>query len=239
MRRTLVTIPLLAVVALLVGCGPTPPPGDTPGPRPTPTGTGSPVALPTPTVTPTIPTEVLDPLDTVTSILLQTENIFFCDDITCGVDNVSYYGDPAVMIAKLTAVFGVTPESQRYDDGGGRFSEYHDWNGFTLYFSTDSTGLIGLGVDVKVAAVGGVAIETLHGVHVGTPMSEALELADFVYTYAGEVEDAREAHFDVVVDDASNWRAVIAFGPDTASGLVTTIAAPISTGDVSGVPGGF
>jgi hypothetical protein len=238
MRRTLLSVPLVAVVALLVGCGPTPPPGDTPAdPRPTPTG--SPVALPIPTVTPTIPPEELDPLDTVTRILLQTEGASFCDDIACGVDGFFYDNDPATAIAKLTAVFGVTPESQRYDDGGGRFSEYHDWGGFTLYFSTEGAELLGLGVSVTTAVIEDVAIETEHGVHVGTLMSEALDLADLVYTTDGETGPIYEAHFDVVAADANNWTAVIAFRVDDTSGPVTSIAAPISTGDISGPAAGF
>jgi hypothetical protein len=239
MRRTLITVPLVALVALLVGCAPTPPPGATPSdPRPTPTG--SPVPLPTPTVTPTIPAEEIDPLDTVTRILLETEAAYFCDDVACGVDGFFYeLDDPALTIAKLTAVFGITPESQRYDDGGGRFSEYHDWGGFTVYFSTDGDELLGLGVSVITAAVEGVAIETEHGVHVGTPMSEALELADLVYTNAGDTGEIYEAHFDVVAADANNWKAVIAFRAGDTSGPVTELAAPIGTGDISGPAEGF
>lgn len=105
-------------------------------------------------------------------------------------------------------MFGRAPESERLDDGGGRFSEYHDRGGFLLYVSTDGGELLGLGVDVTSASVEGVAIETEHGVH--------------------------EAHFGVVAVDAHNWTAVIAFGGNGASGAVQSISAPIATGDSSG-----
>ncbi|WP_395639092.1 hypothetical protein [Pseudolysinimonas sp.] len=237
MHRTLASVPLLALVALLVGCGPTPP-GDTPvDPRPTPTG--SPVALPTPTTTPTIPAAEIDPLDTVTRILVLTEQVRFCDDVACTIDGFRYDGDPALAVAKLTAVFGTAPASERYDDGGGQFSEYHDWGGLLLYFSTIDSGPLGMGVSVDAGAVEGVAVETEHGVRVGTPMSEALENADLVYTQNGESGDVYEAHFDVIAADANNLRAVIAFRAIDTAGPVTSISAPISTGDSSGPAAGF
>lgn len=237
--RTTTAIPLIALLALAVaGCAPTPPPGAmTTDPRPTPTVTGTPIPVPTPTVS--LPPEALDPLDTVTTILLQTDAAYFCDDIACAVDGFYYAGDPALAIAQLTAVFGHAPESERFDDGGGRFSEYHDWGGFLLYFSTDGGELLGLGVDVTSASVEGVAIETEHGVHVGTPRAEALALADLAFPSAGETGEIFEAHFGVVAVDANNWTAVIAFGSNGASGAVRSISAPIATGDSSGPAAGF
>jgi hypothetical protein len=238
-KGTTASIPLLALVVLaLTACGPTPPPGDTPAdPRPTPTGSPTPIPVPTPTET--LPPEALDPLDTVTRILLLTESVSFCDDEACGVDGFRYDGDAALAIAKLTAVFGTGPESTHYDDGGGIVSDYHEWDGFSLASWAGDGSLPGMGVHVAAANVAGIAIETEHGVHVGTSMSEARDLADIAYQTFGEYSEIFEAHFDVVATDANNWSAVVAFRESDTSGPVTSISAPIRTGDASGPAAGY
>jgi hypothetical protein len=223
MRRTLVTVPL---VALLVGCGPTPPPGDTPSdPRPTPTSTSTPIPVPTPTVT--LPPEEVDPLDTVTRILLQTESASFCDDVACAIDGFRYDDDPAVAIAKLTAVFGLEPVVGLYADDGNRAYDYRWGDGFVLVYTEGPDVDLGVSLEVRAADVAGVGIETEHGVRVGTPWADAVAAADRVDSFAGEAGSWDMAWFDSREDAAGVQVAVIAFNSGGGS-PVDSLSAPAS-----------
>lgn len=225
MRRTFTTVPLLVVVALLVGCGPTPPPGDTPAdPRPTLTGTPTPVPSPTSTVT--LPPEEVEPLDTVTRILLLTEYVYFCDEVACAVDGFNFEVDShEVAAAKLTAVFGADPLVERLDPEEGGEAVYYTWDDFRLYYVVGE-GMIGrnLGVSVEAATVHGVTVETVRGVHVGMPLADAIPLADLVFTGFGDYE----LRFDTVPDDeypADYFVGV--YGGPSGTGPVLTISTPI------------
>lgn len=226
MRRTLVPVPLVALIALLVGCAPAPAPGDTPSdPRPTPTTTSTPIPVPTPTVT--LPPEEVDPLDTVTRILLQTERASFCDDVACAVDGFSYDDDPAVVIAKLTAVFDLEPVVGLYADDDNRAYDYRWGDGFVLSY-TEGPGIdLGVMLDVRVAAVAGIVIETEHGVRVGTPWADAAGAADRVDSFAGEAGSWEMAWFDSREDEDGVQVAVIAFNSGGGS-PVDSLSAPAS-----------
>lgn len=229
MKSTTASVPLLALVVLaLTACGPTPPPGDTPA-DPRPTHTGSPTPIPVPTPTETLPPEALDPLDTVTRILLQTERVSFCDDEACGVDGFRYDESPDLAIAKLNAVFEIEPTVASYEAIDGSMGYDYRWgDAFMLYFSsgTGTAGGVPMGIHVTVASVGGVAIGTGHGVHVGTPWAEVVAVADSVNSYPET--DEVEAWFDTVPSDGGFLTAIIAFGDE--GGAVTSITGPIRTG---------
>lgn len=221
--------PLLAVLALtLVGCAPAPPPGATPvDPRPTTTST--PIPLPTPTVT--LAPEETDPLDRVTSILLQTEQAWFCDDTACGVDGFWYHDDPAEAIAKLTAVFGFEPTVGLYADDGNRAYDYRWGDGFVLSY-TDGPGIdLEIALEVRVAQVAGVSVETEHGVQVGTPWATAAAAAERVDSFSGEAGSWDMAWFDTREDEVGFLFAVIAYG--TVGGAVESISAPSTFGAYS------
>lgn len=237
MKRTIASVPLLALVMLtLAGCGPTPPPGDAPvDPRPTPTGSPTPIPLPSPSET--LPPEALDPLDTVTRILLQTRTLSFCDDLACGVDGFRYDDSPETAITKLTGVFGFAPAGERYDNGDGSVSTYYAWDQFMLYVTTEGDVLtLPMGVSISAASVGDIVVETEHGVRVGTPWTEAAEVADSVDSFADEMEDVWEARFDVTPTGTSGeFEAIIAFGNvGGGGGPITSIMGPITTAEFSG-----
>lgn len=226
MIRTTASVPLLLVAALaLVGCGPTPPPADTPAdPRPTLTGTPTPV--PSPTTTVTLPPEEVDPLDAVTRLLLETAGVSFCDGASCTVDGFDFETTShEVAAAKLTAVFGADPLVERLESEEGGEAVYYTWDAFRLYYVVGE-GLIGrnLGVSVDAASVHGVAVETVHGVHVGMSLAEAASVADFVFTGYGEYE----LRFDLVPDDVYPADYFVGgYGAADGSGPVRTLTAPI------------
>ena len=225
MKRSIAaSVPLLLIALALAGCAPTPPPGATPvDPRPTPTGTSTPIPVPTPTVT--LPPEEVDPLDTVTSILLQTEQAWFCDDVACGVDGFRYDDDPDLVIAKLTAVFGLEPVVGLYGDDGNLAYDYRWGDDFVLFYTDGPDVDPGVSMDVTAPDVAGVAIETEHGVRVGTPWAEAAAVAESVDSFSGEAGSWVMAWFDTIERDGYPV-AVIAFG--TAGGAVESISAPTS-----------
>lgn len=222
MKRSIASAALLLVV--LAGCAPTPPPGATPvDPRPTPTGSSTPIPVPTAT----LPPEEVDPLDTVTTVLLQTEAVSFCDDVACGIDGFDFSTDDhETAAAKLSAVFGVEPRVERVEAEEGGVAIYYSWDGVVLSYVVGE-GLIGtsLGISVDSARVGDVAIETLHGVHVGMPLAEAEPLAAFVFTGYGD----HELRFDIVPDPVYPWDFFVgAYGAEGGSGAVLNLTAPVA-----------
>jgi hypothetical protein len=222
-NRTLASVPLLLVAFALAACAPTPPPGATPAdPRPTPPSTATPI--PVPTVT--LPPEDLDPLDTVTRLLLETGGVSFCDASTCTIDGFDFETTPhGVAAAKLAVVFGADPLVERSEAEEGGEAVYYTWDSFRLYYVVGE-GLIGrnLGVSVDAANVHGVAVETLHGVRVGTPVAEAAALADVVFTGYGEYE----MRFDTMPDPVYPADFFVAgYGAEDGSGAVLTLTAPI------------
>lgn len=224
MKRTIASVPLLLVALALAACAPTPPPGATPvDPRPTPPSTATPIPVPTAT----LPPEDLDPLDAVTRILLETERVSFCDDTTCAIDGFDFADDAhEVAAAKLAAVFGADPIVERWDPEEGGEAVYYTWDAFRLSYVVGE-GLIGssLGVTVEAPAAYGVAVETVHGIRVGTPLSEARAHADLVVTDFGEYE----MHFDSVPDPVYPWDFYVGgFGAVDGSGAVLSLTAPLA-----------
>lgn len=227
MKRTFASVPLLLVALALAACAPTPPPGATPvDPRPTPPPSSTPIPLPTPTAT--LPAEEVDPLDTVTTILLQTEQASFCDEAACGVDGFGYHDDPDLVIAKLTAVFGFEPTVGVYADDSNLAYNYRWGDGFVLYYTEGPDLDLGVSLDVQTADVGGVVIETEHGVRVGTPWAEAAAAAERVDSFAGEAGSWDMAWFDTIEREDGFLFAVIAFG--ATGGVVESMSAPSTFG---------
>lgn len=218
MFRTLAAAPLLAAALLaLAACGPTPEPG-----------ASTPAASPTPTSAPETAPPV-DPLDTVTRILLLTDTVYFGDEAGWGVDGFRYDAPHAEALAKLTAVFGEEPVSEIRDESlDGSISESHRWGGFHLYFLTGAGVRETMGVEVTTASVNGIAIETEHGVGVGTPMTEAVALADDTAVVLG-LSEVFEARFDHSVDDDGNDVYVVVYGNDDGTGDVRMMIAPIES----------
>lgn len=239
MKRTLASVSLLGLFLIsLAACAPTPPPGVTPtDPRPTPPRTATPVPVPTPTTT--LPPEALDPLGTVTSILLQTEIAYFCDDVGCALDGFAY-NDPAdEVITKLTAVFGFEPRAESYEGYAGSTSHDYWWgDGFLLYFSTGGSAEIDhrLRVDVGTAVVEGVRIETIDGIHVGSPWKDAAAAADSVREAPSETDDGvLEARLDTIPTGRPNeFYAVVAYGNAGGTGPVTELVGPATIGELPG-----
>lgn len=216
MIRSLAAAPLLAAALLaLTACGPTPEPGaSTPAASPT----SAPESAPP-----------VEPLDTVTRILLLTDTVYFGDEAGWGVDGFRYDAPPDEAIAKLTAVFGEEPESEIRDDAvDGSISESHRWGGFHLYFNHGGGAFERMGVEVTAASVNGVAIETEHGVGVGTPMTEAIALADDTAVVLG-LSEVFEARFDHSVDADGNDVYVVVYGNDDGTGNVRMMIAPIES----------
>jgi hypothetical protein len=238
-RPVIVSVPLLSLLVLaLVGCGPTPPPIDTPAdPRPTPPATATPIPVPTPTET--LPPETLDPLETVTHILLLTEIVQFCDDVACGVDGFRYDDSPDFAIAKLTAVFGIGPTVESYEGYAGSTSYDYRWGeGFLLYFSTGGSAEVDhlVRVQVTTPSVVDVTIETVGGVHVGSLWADAAAAADSVREASGETDDGvLEARFDATPTGSPNeFDAILGFGNVGGTGPVTTLVGPITIGELPG-----
>jgi hypothetical protein len=186
--------------------------------------------MPAPTVT--LPPEEIDPLDRVTRILVQSEQVWFCDDVACGVDGFRYDDDPAVAVAKLTAVFGVEPAVASYGGGGAGYVGYdYRWGGVLIYFSEGSGSTLPIGLEVTAADVAGVVVETEHEVRVGTPWTDAAAAADHVEPSAGEGDDIQEAWFDTRERVDGVQFAVIAFS--VGGSTITSISAPIWFGSYS------
>jgi hypothetical protein len=227
MRRTLATVPLVTLVAFLVGCAPTPPPGATPSdPRPTPTTTSTPIPVPTPTVT--LPAEEVEPLETVDRILLQTERASFCAGATCTVEGFGYDDDPAVVVAKLTAVFALEPVVDLYADDGNLAYTYRWGDGVALSFTEGPDLDLGVYLDITAASIAGVVVETEHAVRVGTSWADAAAVAESTDAFSGEAGTWSMAWFDTIELDDGFLVAVIA-SSDTGV-RIDSIQAPATFG---------
>ena len=184
-----------------------------------------------PEPTETLSPEALDPLDAVTRILIQTESLYFCDDLACGVDGFRY-GNPADQaVAKLTAAFDAEPTVESYEGYAGSTSYAYWWTrDFLLYFSAGGSAEVDhtLRVQVGAASIHGVTVEAEHGVRVGTPMSAAVAAAEYSGTMVAEVETL-EAHFGVIGTAGEAWTAIIASGDPAPGARVSSIFGPIRT----------
>ncbi|MCS0498520.1 hypothetical protein [Protaetiibacter mangrovi] len=173
MRTTTASVPLLVVLALaLVGCGPAAPSGS-----PT-----SPPASAEPSAAPVddeadAPEPAVDPLTTVTRIMVRSDILYFGDTAGWALDGFRYTDDPTQVVAMLTTVFGAAP-SLSTEPGSleSNPAELYDWGGFVLGVPqiTGERGLYDLlFVRASSPSIHGVTVETADGIRVGSAMDDA------------------------------------------------------------------
>ena len=104
-RRTSV-VAAVAAVLLLAGCTFGPQPMPTPTPTPTPDAADSSTPRPTPTAQP----EPIDPLTTVTEIVVRPEQLELHDAHGVVVATLSYDAESAAFVGALTTVLGAAPD---------------------------------------------------------------------------------------------------------------------------------
>lgn len=208
MRTTAASVPLLALLALaLVGCGPTPgdPPVSPPLSSPTtpaPTGGGDDED----------PEEPVDPLTTVTRILITADDVFFGDEVAWAVDGFYYTDDPELVRGKLTRVFGAEP-TVIADPGSLETppAQIYDWGGFRLGVpETDRPRgyYTSLWVNASSATVHGVQVHTVHDIRVGTPLADALPYSSATMDWDGGTGlelDPKPVSAEEIGEDPVTW----------------------------------
>jgi hypothetical protein len=121
---------------------------------PGPAATPSPEAVATPTPTPTVVPAPIEPLTTVTSIVVRPEYLELRDGAGTLVSTLSYDADTATFVGTLSTVFGAEPEQT--DSAGGMESppstQYWWGDGVRVWDDHDGSGDWGT-IDMNVNVV--------------------------------------------------------------------------------------
>lgn len=174
-RRSSV-VAAIAAVLVLTGC--------TFGPSPVPTPTSD--AAGSPSASPTVEPEPVDPLTTVTEIVVRPEQLELHDSQGVVVTTLSYDADAAEIIGVLSIVLAAEP-TQTETAGGleSRPATQYLWDGVRIWDDDDSVELGGpdeMNVSVLFTAptVGdGVVVRTVNGYQPGgDAQSLAAELGE-------------------------------------------------------------
>jgi len=226
MRATTASLPLVALLALaLAACGPT---ATKPPASPDPSGSATPAPS---------ETEPADPLETVTRIMIQSEIVYFGDEVAWALDGFSYLDDADAVVAKLTTVFGAEPTVTEQAGGLETATALHyDWGGFVLgapMTSGPRNIYTSLFVRATSAAVQGITIETIEGVTIGSPAADAAAHAVTTMTWGAQVEaqlDPTPVTAEELGEDPASWGGdlhlhVSAWSP-AGTGTVTELVAP-------------
>ena len=166
-RRSLIIVPLVAVFALSACTF-----GSTPAPSSSPEA----VATPTPSAEP------VDPLTTVTEIVVRPEHLDLLDAAGVIVTTLSYDADSPTFVGTLATVLAAEP-TQTETAGGleSRPATQYLWEGVRVWDDDDSAELGGpdemnVSVSFASAVVGdGVTVRTINGFQ---PGGDAESLAD-------------------------------------------------------------
>jgi hypothetical protein len=166
-RRSMIIVPLVAVFALSACTF-----GSTPAPSSSPEA----VATPTPSAEP------VDPLTTVTEIVVRPEHLDLLDAAGVIVTTLSYDADAATLVSTLSTVLAAEP-TQTETAGGleSRPATQYLWEGVRVWDDDDSAELGGpdemnVSVSFASAVVGdGVTVRTINGFQ---PGGDAESLAD-------------------------------------------------------------
>ena len=202
-RRSQIVVLVVAALTLS-GCASERPPASTPSPEA--------VATPaTPAATP-IP-EPVDPLTTVTEIVVRPEHLDLLDVSGVVVTTLSYDADTPTFVGTLTTVLGAEPA--RAETAGGmesRPATQYRWDGLLIWDDNDDAELGGpvemnVSVTFSLASIGdGVTVRTVNGFQPGgDAQALAIDLGepwygngwDQVRVETGEPIGERQPYFDL------------------------------------------
>jgi hypothetical protein len=218
----------VALIAVLAACSPAPPPVITPN-APQPTASNGPELKPGETPGPTDPERIAG------TIIISTDAVNVLDT---GGSTLSYYvfnSDADAAIAGLTEYFGADPTIGSIEQGThNRPAVTYSWPGFVL---TDWIGGPGIpagedfAVAVTSATVGGLPIETLDHVTIGssataaagTGASRMTDTWDGVTTVWYEIDPV------AVENEFENPHLFVRAEMAGTGGLVTTLTAPVAS----------
>lgn len=163
-RRSSV-VAAVAAVLVLTGCSF----GPSPAPTPTPDAASS-----TPSPTPTVEPVPIDPLTTVTEIVVRPEHLELHDSEGVVVATLSYDADTADIIGTLSIVLAAEPTQTQTGAGmEARPATQYLWDGLRVWDDDDNAELGGptemnVSVHFTTPTVGdGVAVRTVNGFQPG------------------------------------------------------------------------
>ncbi|MBT2499281.1 hypothetical protein J7E25_09240 [Agromyces sp. ISL-38] len=141
------------------------------GPSPVPTPSPEQVEASTPTPTPTPTAEPIDPLTTVTEIVVRPELLELHDAEGVVVATLSYDDEASLFMAALSTVLGAAPEQSELSGGmeSAPRTDY-SWDGLLATDDHEGNGPIDMNVSVVFTAptVGdGVTVRTVNGFQPG------------------------------------------------------------------------
>lgn len=180
---TAASVPLIVALALaLGGCGPTPAPVET-----TPSAPASAEPSTEPSEEPPA-----DPLAAATRIMIQSEIVYFGDEVAWALDGFMYTDDADAVRAKLTTAFDAEPTvSEEPGSLETLPATLYDWGGFVLGVpqTTRPRGHYdSLFVRATAATVHGITIETVEGITIGSAAADAAVHAVDVIDWSGMIE---------------------------------------------------
>ena len=194
MRRAALTLALVLSVGIgTAGCGsgtPSSPPSTSPAAE-------EPSETPTPTPTPT-PTEQAEPEPDRIVVTADAILVLAADGTELAA--YDYFQDTAELVAGFTEVFGGPPAENPFEgDTHSPSGIEQAWDGFSILDDDrepEPPHTPNHLIDVTVAEVNGIRVETTDGFTVGTPADEVLSASD-----AQPYPDAGIIHVDSVPID--------------------------------------